>query len=285
MADERQLQQQIDSISGLRNVINSMRSLAATYLNRAEHRLDGVRAYNQTVGQSIADTLAGHDIRPPPAQGKTVVMGLFSEQGLCGRFNEVLAERAREIDQELNQPAFLAIGRRGAPLLRRHELAVAGSLPSVSSPDDIDLVVHRTARWLTEQQEQGHFAQFYLLHARHLSAGEIGPRLERILPLDLQRWRQNAPAPTSPPRLGLPRLDLLNRLVQEQAFITIIRALIESIAAENGMRLKSMEGAKSNIDDTLQDLRQKSRIARQNAITDELLDLVSGTEALRESST
>lgn len=284
MADELQLERQIQSIEGLRNVIYSMRSLAATYLTRAERKLDGVRAYARTVGAGIADCLAGRDIEPPPAAtGSVAVLAIFSEQGLCGRFNEILAEHARDLAGELDQPAFLTLGKRGPSLIRRHGLRLAEAFPSVSSPDDLDTVIHRAARLLIQQFEAGHFRQFYVLYAGYLSPGKIEPRHERILPLDLTPWRDAASAKQTPPRLHLPRLELLRRFVNEYAFVSLLRALAESLAAENGMRLQSMEGAKSNIDDTLNDLRQHARIARQNAITDELLDLIGGTEALRDT--
>jgi F-type H+-transporting ATPase subunit gamma len=282
VADERQLQRQIESIDGLRDVIYSMRSLAATYLRRAEDRLDGVRAYAQTVGQGIADCLAGREIHPPQTgPGEIAVVAFFSEQGLCGRFNEVMAEAARDHDRPLDHPAFIAVGRRGPPLLHRHGLRVEASLRSVSNPEDTGAVIHHIAEAILAGYEAGRFLQCYLLYAGYLSPGSIEPRLERILPLDLTPWRSAGRQEHAPPRMGMPRLDLLRRLVNEYAFTSLARAFTESLAAENGMRLASMEGAKSNIDDTLDDLRQKARIERQNVITQELLDLVGGTEALR----
>ena len=69
--------------------------------------------------------------------------------------------------------------------------------------------------------------------------------------------------------------------MHEYAFISLERAMTESLAGENGMRLQSMEAAKGNIDDTLADLQQQERIQRQNDITEELLDVISGAEALK----
>ena len=88
---------------------------------------------------------------------------------------------------------------------------------------------------------------------------------------------------TAPPRLALPRVGLLWELVHEYTFISLYRAFTESLAGENGMRLQSMEAAKTNIDDTLEDLQLQASIQRQNEITEELLDVVSGAEALKQS--
>ena len=96
MPDQRQIERQIQTIDGLRDIIHSMRSLAATYLSRAEERLEGVRAYADTVGRAIEDCLFGREIHLPRIEAKgSAVVAIFSEQGLCGRFNEVMAEAAR----------------------------------------------------------------------------------------------------------------------------------------------------------------------------------------------
>ncbi|MBN1919406.1 MAG: F0F1 ATP synthase subunit gamma [Verrucomicrobia bacterium] len=74
--------------------------------------------------------------------------------------------------------------------------------------------------------------------------------------------------------------DLLASLVEEFYFIALYRAFVESLAAENGMRLQSMEAAKQNIDDTKSQLRQRAQQLRQDAITAELLDIIAGAEAV-----
>jgi F-type H+-transporting ATPase subunit gamma len=281
MPNRQQIEKQIQTIEGLRDIIHSMRSLAATYLSRAEERLDGVRAYAETVGRAIGDCLFGREIHLPESQAKgSAILVFFSEQGLCGRFNEVMAEAATKHARTVVAPQFIVVGKRGPALLRRHELPILAELPSTTSPDGVDAVIHQIARIVLELHQKDAFAELYLLYARYLSPGRIEPAFERVLPLDLSHWRDAEQARTSPPHLALPRVELLWELVQEYAFISLYRAFTESLAGENGMRLQSMEAAKSNIDDTLKDLQLKASIQRQNDITEELLDIVSGAEAL-----
>jgi F-type H+-transporting ATPase subunit gamma len=284
MSNRRQIERQIQTIEGLRDIIHSMRSLAATYLSRAEERLEGVRAYSETIGRAIEDCLFGRDVRLPEAEGRgTAILAVFSEQGLCGRFNEVMAEAAAKHARTVDSPQFIVVGKRGPALIRREKLPILAELPSTTSPDGIDGVIHQIAGAVLELLRRNAFAQLYLVYAAYLSPGRIKPTVDRILPLDLKAWRQADAARTSPPNLALSRVDLLWELVQEHAFISLYHALTESIAGENGMRLQSMEAAKSNIDDTLTDLQLQARIQRQNEITEELLDVVSGAEALNPS--
>jgi len=283
MPDRQQIEKQIQTIEGLRDIIHSMRSLAATYLSRAEERLDGVRAYAETIGQAIEDCLFGREIRLPESEAKgTAILAFFSEQGLCGRFNEVMAEAATKHAKTVDAPQFIVVGKRGPALLRREDLPILAELPSTTSPDGIDAIIHQIAKVVLALHRRNAFAQLYLLYARYLSPGRIEPTFERVLPLDLTPWREAEKARTSPPHLALSRVQLLWELVQEYAFISLYRAFTESLAGENGMRLQSMEAAKSNIDDTLKELQLKASIQRQNDITEELLDVVSGAEALRQ---
>ncbi len=281
MASLQQIEKQIESIEGLQDIIHSMRSLAATYLSRAEERLDGVRAYADTVGHAIEDCLAGRDIRlhERDALGDAVLV-FFSEQGLCGRFNEVMAEAASERAKDLDLPRFIAVGKRGPALLRRQTLEIQAEMSGTTSPDGIDNAIHTIARTVVALHEKGAIAKLYLLYARYLSPGRIAPQFERVLPLDLSQWREKRKVLAAPPEVGLSRIALLSGLVDEYAFVSLYRAMTESLASENGMRLQSMEAARSNIDESIEDLRQQARIQRQNEITEELLDVVSGAEAL-----
>jgi len=284
MPSQAQIGKQIQTVEDLRDVIGSMRSLAAIYLRRAEERLDGLRAYADTVGRAIEDCLFGRVIRLPEGQGdRDLVLAFFSEQGLCGRFNEVMAEAAAEQAPSLNRPGFLVVGRRGPGLLRRAGLDIVAELPSATSPDGIEAVIHRTAGKVFEFVAGTVFERLYLLHAHHLSPGRIEPRFVRVLPIDLDRLRQESDPHRPQPTLALSRLRLLARLTQEHAFVSLFRAMIESLAGENGMRLHSMEAARNNIEDKLAELEQRQRIERQNEITAELLDVIGGAEALAGS--
>jgi len=195
----------------------------------------------------------------------------------------VMAEAAAKHANAVEQPQFIVIGKRGPGLLRREKLPIMSELPSTTSPDGIDALITEIAKTVLDLHDQDAFAQLYLLYGRYLSPGRIEPTFERVLPIDLSVYRESSKQRSSPPRLALPRLRLLWELVSEYAFVSLYRAFTESLAGENGMRLQSMEAAKGNIDDTLDELQLHARIERQNEITDELLDLVSGAEALRQT--
>lgn len=282
MEQLRQLEQQLETIDELRDIIHAMRSLAAIYLKQAEAQLRGVRAYRHVVNNAIGDALRTLD-EPPTTEpaGRACILLLGSEQGLCGRFNEIVAEGGVEHARELGGAVFLVVGRRGAATIERAGGEVVSVLQSSSSPEAAPAVIRRLAAEAFRRYMSKEFGRLYLGHAVYLSPGRIGTRLVPILPLDYSAWLPKPGEPVKPrPATALPPRALLASLVEEFYFIALYQAFVESLAAENGMRLQSMEAAKKNIDETKAVLRTRAQQLRQEEITAELLDVVSGAEAL-----
>jgi len=282
MEQLRQLEQQIETINELRDIIHAMRSLAAIYLKQAEAQLRGVRAYREVVTAAIADAVRRLDEIPQTKRsGRTCIVVLGSEQGLCGRFNEIVAEAAVERGREIGDTDFIVVGRRAVGNLERAGGRVVSVVQSNSSPEAAQVVIRRVATEAYRQYTRGDYGRLYLLHAVYLSPGRMRTQLTSILPMDFSAW---APEPgargKAPPAMTLSPNELLAALVGEFYFVALFQAFVESLAAENGMRLQSMEAAKQNIDDTKESLRRRAQQFRQDAITDELLDVIAGAEAV-----
>jgi F-type H+-transporting ATPase subunit gamma len=282
MEQLRQIEQQLATIDELRDIIHAMRSLAAIYLKQAEARLRGVRAYREAVTGAIADALRCLDEVPAPQRsGRAGIVLLGSEQGLCGRFNEIVAEGGLEQARQLGDAAFIVVGRRVAGNIERAGGRVVTVVQSNSSPEAAPVVIRRVAAEAFRRYTEGEFARLFLVHAVYLSPGRIGTQLVPILPFDYAAWRPKAGEAARPgPAMALDPRELLASLVEEFYFIALYQAFVESLAAENGTRLQSMEAAKQNIDRTKEQLRQRARQLRQDAITDELLDVIAGAEAV-----
>jgi len=282
MQQLRQLEQQIETIDELRDILHAMRSLAAIYLKQAEAQLRGVRAYGQVVSDGIADALRAIDDAPPvESTGRACILLLGSEQGLCGRFNEIVAEAGIEYARQLGGAAFIVAGRRAASTIERAGAEVIAVISSSSSPEAAPAVIRRAAEETFHRYTSGQFSRLCLVHALYLSPGKADTRMVPILPLDYSSWRSQADARAKPqPAMTLASGELLASLVEEYYFITLYQAFVESLAAENGMRLQSMEAAKKNIDETEEGLRRRAQQLRQDEITAELLDVIGGAEAL-----
>lgn len=269
------LQAQISSLQELRDLIRAMRGLAASRVQEAQAALAGIRRYVDVVEDAIAEGAAllpqagGLTAPPgPPRPGALIVV--CSEHGFVGSFNERLLDRAaaeRKSGQEV-----VIIGRRGAVLALERGFDVECNFPMATHVNGVLGVTRRVAARLAEVSAAD------IVFGNYRRGGDFEIDLRRVLPLDpalLVGSEQR-----SPPLHHLAPETLLQRLAGEYLFGEITHAVMESLASENGARLRVMESADHNIGDKLDKFQQKQRVLRQEVITSELLDVVTGSEAI-----
>lgn len=199
-----------------------------------------------------------------------MLIAVCSEHGFAGPFNDHLLDRVEaEID---GGRRLLVVGRRGAAMARERGLAVDWETAMATHVGGVPPVTRRLAARLADVSAAG------VVFGSYRRGGHFQVESRAILPLD--------PALTDglerrgPPLHHLPPGELLRRLTEEYLFGELTRAVMDSLASENGARLRVMEAADRNIGDKLDDLRRDEHSLRQEAITSELLDVVTGSEAI-----
>ncbi len=270
------LQARISSLHELRDLIRALRALAASHVQEAQATLPGIRRYVEVVEDAIAEgatllprasALAVSDEQPLDAAALIVVC---SEHGFAGAFNERLLDRA-EAERNAGQH-LIVIGRRGVVLAEERGLEIAWTCPMATHTGGVLGVTRSVAERLSA------FSAVDIVFGSYRRGGNFEPEIKRILPLDPALLVQSERR--SPPLHHLAPAVLLERLASEYLFGEITRAVMESLASENGARLRVMESADQNVGDKLHDLRREERSLRQEAITSELLDVVTGSEAI-----
>ncbi|RME61931.1 MAG: ATPase, partial [Alphaproteobacteria bacterium] len=188
----------------------------------------------------------------------------------AGAFNERLLDRAaaeRKADQQL-----VVIGRRGAALAEERGLEIAGNFPMATHIGGVLGVTRSVAERLAA------FSAADIVFGSYRQGGNFEPAIRRILPLDPALLA--GAGHQDPPLHHLAPAMLLERLASEYLFGEITRAVMESLASENGARLRVMESADHNIGDKLDALQRTERSVRQEDITSELLDVVTGAAVI-----
>jgi len=269
------LRARISSLQELRDLIRAMRALAASRVQEAHGALAGIRHYVEVVEEAIAEGARllpqgdGPALRSP-APAASVLVVVCSEHGFTGAFNEALLDRA---EAELQPGQGLGIvGRRGAMLAAERGLQAAWSFPMATHVGGILGVTRRVADHLAGASA----AQ--IVFGNYKMGGYFTIECLRILPLDPARLVGSQRL--SRPLHHLDPDDLLQRLAAEYLFAEITRAITESLASENGARLRVMEAADHNIGDKLEVFHRQEHGLRQESITSELLDVVTGAEAI-----
>jgi F-type H+-transporting ATPase subunit gamma len=274
-------------------VVRSMKTLAASSIGQYERAVESLRDYRRTVELGLSACLRQSN-DPPPARSRTpaaigaVLVG--SDQGLVGRFNEVLMEYATaELAARPGKPARVwAVGER------LHGLAIDAGFNApllLTVPHSVNAIAALVGRLLAEiaaAVDRGEVAEVYVFHNRPHSAAVYAPTGRRLLPLDAL-WRDGLTAQPWPER-RLPEIidgaaSALPALVREYLFVLLFQACAESLASENASRLAAMQRAEQNIDEILDDLRRKYHRTRQQTIDEELFEVVSGYEAMAGGGT
>jgi len=201
-----------------------------------------------------------------------VLIAVCAEHGFVGAFNERLVDRAEAELQASPLSKLAVVGRRGAMLAEERGLPIAVSFPMATHVGGVLGVTRPVADYMRAT------AKARIVYGAYRQGGNFEIEVKDILPLNpaiLIRSRQR-----SAPLHHLAPETLLRRLASEYLFAEVTRAVMQSLASENAARLRVMEAADRNIGDKVEILTRMERSVRQETITAELLDVITGTEAV-----
>jgi F-type H+-transporting ATPase subunit gamma len=285
------LRRRIRSTQDLQSVVKTMKSLAAVSIRQYERAAQSLEEYNRVVEMGLHIALRNRpdgvnvgEERPQERLG-AVVFG--SDQGMCGQFNERIAAYALERMDAMrirNQDrSILSVGVRVTARLEdaRQPLERAFSVPSSVSgiTQDVQEVLLHIEDWRSQQN----IDRIVLFFNRQTGGAAYEPQMSYLLPLDLV-WLHSLEEEPWPSRsLPIFRMEwdeILAALIREHFFVSLYRAFAQSLASENAARLAAMQTAERNIEEKLDEFNAHYQRQRQNVITSELLDIVSGFEAL-----
>lgn len=290
MSTIEQLVHRLDSLGGLQSLVRTMKSLSMVSIRQYEQATLALTDYARTVELGLHVVLRDRQKPPePPAAGDgpmaAIVFG--SDHGLCGRFNEDLADHVMERLQALGAPGqgriVLAVGARIAARLEQAGQAVEADFLLPGSAARITATIQQILLKIDEWRTEKGVDHVYLFYNRHLSNARYRSTGVGLLPVNLRRLQrlEHEPWPSRVlPVVGMDSEQLFSRLLGQYFFVTLFRACAESLASEHGSRLAAMRAAEKNLNEHVDELGSALRQARQGMITEELLDVVAGFEAL-----
>lgn len=273
------------SMRELLDIVGAMRSLAGMRMQEAQRTLPGIRLYAASVATGIADTLLlmGRPEPPRHLEGQRALVLCTAEHDFVGGFNERLVEAAQASlgSGDLLDHSLFVLGSRGAALALERGRPASWTHPMATRCAAAPDTVQHLAAELYRRISRGEIARVEVIYARYRQGGPANIERRLLLPLDVDALA--AKQPRQPPLHNLAPVALHERLLGEYVFALLTEAAVESIAAENAARLAAMESAQDNVSKKLEQLRQDARQARQSEITAELLELVTGAQALAGS--
>ena len=303
MASQRDVKRRIDSVKNIRKITRAMEMVAAARLRRAEQRIAALRPYAGAIRRMTrqAAEAAGGEISGLPilqeheSVEKVAILLVTADRGLAGAFNSQILRAGiraeQEHEQDGRQVVFYASGRRGVSSLAFRKREPAGAYtgfterPAYANAREI-------AQDLMTAYIDGDVDRVEIFYNGYVSPLVQEVRRETLLPLQQATILESRPdeekADSREEESGHhalveyePEPDaILERLVPDYVEISVYRALLESTASELGARMTAMRNASENAGEVIEDLTLEMNRARQAEITQEIMEVVAGAEAL-----
>ncbi|WP_114951875.1 F0F1 ATP synthase subunit gamma [Sphingosinicella terrae] len=295
MASLKALKNRISSVKSTQKITKAMKMVAAAKLRRAQMAAEAARPYSERMAGVMA-SLAGK-ITPGPQSPKLLagtgndqvhlLVVCTSDRGLAGGFNSNIVRAARRKAEDLQRQGktvyFYLVGRKGrAPIARLfprqivHQYDTSG-IRQVGFADAQAIANDIVERYTTDGIDVVH-----LFYARFRSALVQEPMAQQIIPVQPAESAANDSGAGVPPAVEYEpdEEEILAELLPRNLSVQIFRALLENAASEQGSRMTAMDNATRNAGDMINRLTIEYNRTRQAAITKELIEIISGAEAL-----
>jgi len=289
MPSLKDLRNRIASVKSTQKITKAMQMVAVSKLRRAQSAVEAARPYARRMETVLANLAAGV---PPGATSLPLLGGNGSdkthllvvctgERGLCGAFNTSIVrlarERANALLAEDKTVKILCIGKKGYDQLRRtHEKAIIGQIDLRGVRTIAFSTAQPIAKRLLEMFEAGEFDVCTLFYARFKSVISQTPTAQQLIPAELGEREEAGPVYHYEPDEG----EILTQLLPRAVTVRIYRALLENVASFFGAQMSAMDNATRNAGDMVRKYTLRYNRTRQAMITKELIEIISGAEAL-----
>ena len=289
-AQLRVVRRRIRTVQSTQKITRAFELISASRVVRAQQRVEASRPYTNQVTQaltSVANTevTISHPLLEPRAEVKAAaVLVITSDRGLAGPYNANVLRTAAELMARLQadgvEPRLYVTGRKGIAYYRFRRRELAGSWSGVADRPDYD-DAKQVADTMLEAFLDHEVDELHMVYTEYVSAATQRPEARRIIPLVVEETSERPPEPIpmyiyEPSAQGV--LDaLLPRYVEARVFT----AMLEAAASEHASRRRAMKAATDNASELIEDLTREYNQARQAEITQEIMEIVGGAEALQ----
>lgn len=273
------IKSRIDSIQNTRQITQSMRLVSTSKVQKSRVRMEANRRFfeeTDTLVKMILPTLSGerHMFINGNQSERCAVIAIAGDRGLCGGYNINAGREAADLIATLEAPRIIAVGSKMNDFLRRkYKKSIEHFFTGVSENpffDDSAQIADTVISWYKNNE----IGSVYIVHTAFESVLSQTPVTKKLLPFE----QGGNSSHVSAEPLGTAMLD---ELVPFYMASTVHSALLESSLCEQSSRITSMDGAVKNSDDMIFKLTKRYNQARQSAITQEIIEIVSGANAVR----
>jgi F-type H+-transporting ATPase subunit gamma len=294
MASAREMRLRIKSVKNISQVTRALETVSASKVRKAVNAVMATRSYATKAWQVLKHVAEqpGRDSLHPlltsrPVVKNTLAVIVTGDRGLAGAYNSnVIRFTAQKFDDYPVPVKYIAVGRKGRDLLfrrRKDVLAEFSSLPAAPSFDDVSAI----GRLAVQEYENGGVDEVFLVYTDFITMSRQAATVKKILPLELESaglvedFNQRAGASIHAAYEYEPDgRELLDAIIPRFTALQVYQAILESQASEHAARMIAMRNATDNARELVGALQLVYNKVRQQTITNDILDIVGGAEAL-----
>ncbi|MBL9033206.1 MAG: F0F1 ATP synthase subunit gamma [Rhodospirillaceae bacterium] len=294
MPSLKDLKVRINSVKNTQKITSAMKMVAAAKLRRAQGQAEAARPYAERMERvlgSLAASVAGKDNAPALLAGTGkdqvhLLVVMTADRGLCGAFNSSIVRLARRLARELKGQGktvkILTVGRKGRDQLRREFAGeIVGSIEDVGKPKLTYGAAEKIAARIRQMFDAGEFDACTLVYNKFKSVITQIVTAQQLIPFAPgNAANENADAQMALYEYEPDEESILAELLPRNIGMQVYRALLENAASEEGARMSAMDNATRNAGDMINRLTITYNRSRQAYITKELIEIISGAEAL-----
>ena len=289
MATLRDIQRRIRSVQSTQKITKAMKLVAASKLRRAQERLTAARPYAIKMGELLSGLVGrtegdAHPLLARRTTGRKRLVVITADKGLCGAFNSNILRASLAFLREQGNVdvTLVVVGRKARDFYRRRSWQVKSEMLGF-----FDRLAYAHAQELANELMQSYLAEdvdeVSLMYNEFRSVAVQRVKRQQLLPIEAEA-AEPGQGTAGGDYIFEPSPDaILASLLPRHVTTQVFRALMESVAGEYGARMTAMESASKNAKEMIDVLTIQYNKARQERITKELLDIVGGAEALRQT--
>ncbi|MFN8946814.1 MAG: F0F1 ATP synthase subunit gamma [Alphaproteobacteria bacterium] len=293
MPSLKDLRNRISSVKSTRKITRAMQLVAASKLKRAQDAAEAARPYAEKMQGVLANLAAGVASQPgaPRLLAGTgrddthLLVVMTADRGLCGGFNTNIVKLARQhierLTREGKKVRILCVGRKGRDQLKRlYASLIIGTIEFTGVRRIGFAEAQPIARQVLDMFEAGEIDVATLFYARFRSVISQVPTALRLIPAEMPEGSKPADLKGASYDYEPDETQILNDILPRNVSVQVFRALLENQASEQGARMAAMDSATRNAGEVIGELTLKYNRSRQAQITKELIEIISGAEAL-----
>ena len=298
MANLKELKTRISSVKSTQKITSAMKMVAASRLKRAQEAAEAARPYAERMERMMTSLLenpgslegAGKLLSGTGSDDTHLIVVVTSDRGLCGGFNANISRETRNrlhaLTGENKNVKILCVGRKGREQLKTEfENAIVDTYEGIGKAGVQFEEAQSMAVKIIEMFEAGEFDVCSIIYNKFISAITQEVTLRQIIPVQLadEDDETETAVETGPSAIyefEPSEEEILAKLLPSNLNVQVFRALLESSASEHGARMSAMDNATRNAGEMIDDLSITYNRTRQAKITSELIEIISGAEAL-----